>query len=312
MQVVINLSASSADLLSEFGAGAKLYLYSASSEGGSYAAVGSGTTIVSGTERYEVYDAAGTPGTTWYKWRPGNSGGSAFGAYSAAWLPASLTAYATLDDLRKTLALGGDGDDSHDSLLEDYLSDVSSFLDSKAGRRFYRSPQVTGTTTVYFDVVECSPSLAVATGGMGTTDGQALDLVSVSNVYVRDSESSAYVELSQVADTDYFLQPGDGPGLAGVDWPYGDLVLSPAGAYAAFPTGYRAVKVTGVLGFPRVPRPVKRAVIAEVRERFRQGVSGGAAPQGVNQFGTPVYQMGNTDEFREVLRWPYARTAYVR
>ncbi len=310
MQVVINLTRSADDLLSEFSAGAKVYLYSASSENGSYSAVGSGTAIVSGQQRYEVYDTAGTPGTTWYKFRVGNSGGTLFTEYSDPWLSTSLRAYATLDELRQTLALGST-DTGHDALLEAWLEDLSAELDGACHRSFYRYPQVTGTATVYWDVAACAPSLARATDWRRSTTGQALDIISVSNIYVRDDEGSDYVELSQVADVDYYLQPGRGPGVSGTDWPFEDIVLSPVGAYTAFPTGYRAVKLTAVLGFPYVPSVVKRAVIAEARERWRQSVSGGAAPQGINEFGTPMFLTGSTDEWRTATRSPYSRRVFV-
>lgn len=308
MQVVINLTRSADDLLSEFSAGALIYLYSASSEGGSYSVVGSGTAVVSGTQRYEVYDSAGTPGTTWYKFRVGNSGGSLFTDYSDPWLSGSLTAYATLDDLTAQLAEAIDT--RHFGMLETWLSDTSAYIDIRCGRRFYRSPQVTGTTTVYFDVREYSDTLSLATMGRGTTDGQPLDIVSVTNLYVRDSETSSYVEVS-AGDTGYYLQAGIGQGIAGTDWPYEDIVLSPAGSYVCFPVGRRAVKLVGVLGWPVIPGPVRQATIADVRERFRQSVSGGAAPQGINQFGVPVFQTGDSAEVQALIRSPYAKRSYV-
>lgn len=309
MQVVITITRSADDLLTEFSSGAKLYLYSASSSGGSYSAVGTGTAIVSGQQRYEVYDSAGTPGTTWYKFRAGNSGGTLFTDYSDPWLSTSLTAYATLDDLKAQLAEAIDT--RHDGMLETWLADVSDFISTRCGRRFYRSPQVTGTTTVYFDVLDYSDTLSFATMGRGTTDGQALDIVSITNLYVRASELDAYVEVT-AGDTGYYLQPGAVQGLAGTDVPYEDVVLSPSSSlYTCFPRGYRAVKVVGVMGWPRVPGPVRQATIADVRERFRQSVSGGAAPQGINQFGVPVFQTGDSAEVQSLIRSPYAKRSWV-
>lgn len=309
MQVVINLTRSADDLLAEFSAGAKLYLYSAATEDGSYSAVGSGTAIVSGQQRYEVYDATGTPGTTWYKFRAGNSGGSAFSEYSDPWLSTSLTAYATLDDLRATLALGS-SDTTHDAWLERTLEDVSSQLDGECGRSFYRYPQVTGTTTITFDVTERSESLRYAIDGRRSSTGVALDILSITTLEVRDSESSSYVEVS-AGDSGYYLQPGMGPGVAGTDWPYEDIVLSPSGSYTCWPRGYRAVRITGAFGFPRVPNVIRHAVVAEVRERFRQSISGGAAPQGINEFGTPMFLTGHTNEWRTATRTPYARRSWI-
>jgi hypothetical protein len=307
LKITINLTETAADLIAGYGAGAKLYLDSSLTEGGAYSAVDN-ETLVSGTEQYEFWDATGTS-STWYKSRVGNTGGTEFSDYSAAFQATSLRAYATLAELRRVLNLD-DNDTGHDAYLTDLLSDVSLDIDGKTGRRFYRSPQVSGTATVYFDTHDHSSSLAFATRGKGTTDGQNLDVISITTLSVRDSETDAYVEVA-AGDTGYYLQSGTGPGLAGTDWPYEDIVLSPAGDYGVFPTGYRSVKLVGVLGFPYVPGVVRRATVAEAAERFRQSVSGGAAPQGVNQFGTPVFLTGNSTEMRDLMRPPYSKRVYV-
>ena len=52
-------------------------------------------------------------------------------------------------------------------------------------------------------------SLSLASGGGGFTDGKALDIISVTTLEVRDSESSSYVAIA-AGDTGYYLQPGDG------------------------------------------------------------------------------------------------------
>ncbi len=307
LKITINLTETAADLITGYGANAKLYLDSVATQNGSYSNVSS-TVLVSGTEQYEFWDTDGTS-STWYKSRVGNSGGTEYSDYSSPFQATSLLAYATLAELRRVLALGS-SDTGHDAHLTDLLSDVSLDIDGKTGRRFYRSPQVTGTTTVYFDVLEHSASLAFATRGKGTTDGQNLDIISITNLYVRDSETESYVEVAS-GDTGYYLQAGTGPGIAGTDWPYEDVILSPAGSYGCFPTGYRAVKLIGVLGFPSVPGVVRRATVTEAAERFRQSVSGGAAPQGVNQFGTPMFLTGNSTEMRDLMRPPYSKRVYV-
>ncbi len=306
MRIVVNLTEDSADVLAEFSAGAKLYLLSSSSESGSYSDVTS-TTIVSGTEQYELTDSAGTS-STWYKTQVGNSAGSTRGSLSDAFRATSLVAYATLDDLRETLALGANT--THDNLLYDLLIDVSADLDAICQRRFYRDPQVSGTTTVYADVREWgSSSLADAIGRATFADGRPLDIVSVTNLYVRDSETSAYVEVP-AGDTGYYLDGWSvGVGVYGTDWPYEDVTLSPAGACTVFPTGRRAVKIVGTFGFPKVPASIKRAVLTESAERFRQKIGGGQAPAGVNQFGTPIFLTGDSPDFRRVTRSPFSRRA---
>lgn len=308
IRIVVNLAEDSADVIATYGVGAKLYLDSATSEGGSYANVTS-TAIVSGTEQYELTDAAGST-STWYKARVGDAGGTSYSNYSDPFQATALAAYATIDDLRETLALGNNR--AHDNLLSDLLIDVSADLDASTQRRFYRDPQVSGTTTVYADVREWgASSLEEAIGRATFADGRPLDIVSVTNLYVRDSEMSAYVEVP-AGDTGYYLDGWSvGVGVYGTDWPYEDVTLSPAGACTVFPTGRRAVKIVGTFGFPRVPAPVKRAVLAECAERFRQKIGGGQAPAGVNQFGTPIFLTGDSPDFRRVMRAPFSRRRMV-
>lgn len=311
MQIDVNLTRTAADLIAEFGAGAKLYLYVATTATGSYSLVTS-TVLVSGTERYELDDTTTTPGTSvWYKPLVGNSGASRFAGdltvtdtasplYIAPFQFGSLTAYATLDDLVATLALGGD--QSRYGMLSDLLADVSGDLDAECGRQFYRSPQVTGTETFHVTVTEpWMASLALASRNTGCTDGKALDIVSLDSLSVRDSETAGYVALT--AGVDYHLVPGDGPDTAGTGWPWGDVMLIGSGRYAVWPTGYAAVEATGVRGFPRVPGTVKRAVISEARSRFRSMVPGNEQDTGA----------GGVDDadWRRATAPPFAKRSWV-
>lgn len=306
IRLVINTPYPAADLIEQYGAGAKVYVQSSSTENGTYADVVS-ETLVTGTEQYELYDPSGTS-TTWYRAAFGDSSNVELSEYSDPFQVGSLVAYATLDDLRETLALGSNT--AHDNMLSDLLIDVSADLDAICQRQFYRDPQVSGTTTVYADVrVRNCPSLEDAIGRPTFVDGRALDIVSITNLYVRESETSDYVEVA-AGDTGYYLEGWSvGVGVYGTDWPYEDVSLSPAGSYTAFPTGKRAVKIVGAFGFPRVPNPVKRAVLTESAERFRQKIGGGQAPAGVNQFGTPIFLTGDSPDFRRVTRRPFSRRA---
>lgn len=304
VKVTVNLTDTAADLITGYGSGAKLYLDSATSEGGSYSNVTS-TALVSGTEQYEFWDSAGTS-ATWYKSRVGDSGATSYSSYSDPFQATALAGYATLADLRETLAMAS-ADTSHDNMLADMIEDVSADIDAACMRRFYRLPQVSGDTTVYADVVERGESsLVAAIGRPYFTDGTPVDIISVTTLSVRDSETSAYSAIA-AGDTGYYLRGWHaGVGAYGTDWPWEDVELSPAGSYTRWPVGRAAVKVVGAFGFPTVPRPVKRAVISEARERFRQSIGGGQAPEGVNQFGTPVFLMGDSPDMRRVTRPPFS------
>lgn len=308
IHVTVTLTEDPADLIAGYGAGAKLYLDSATSETGSYANVTS-TALVVGTTVYEFWDSAGTS-STWYRSRAGNSGGSAFGAYSSPFQATSLAAYASLMDLRETMDLP---DASRDNLLLDYLVDASEQVDIDCHRRFHRDPQVSGDRTVYVDVERAGcASLVSATGNGGyCTDGLPLDILSVTTLRIRYSESDDYAAVT-AGDAGYLLQPGVGPGRAGVDWPYEDIVLSPLASVTSWPRGRRAVELVCARGFPQVPSLVRRAVIDKAREWYRAGPGGGRQSSGVNQFGVPVFADAG-DAYQRLVGAgsPYVRRAYV-
>lgn len=282
MQVVIRLSRTAEDLIAEFSAGAKLYLESAATEDGSYSAVGSGTAIVAGTQRYEVYDANGVPGTTWYRFRAGNSGGTTFSEYSDPWLSTSLTAYATLDAFKATVKTVSD---ATDAVLEGYLVSSSAFLDSQLHRRFYRDPQVSGTTSKSFRVKRSSASLTRAIG-------RGVDIISVTSITITMYPGATPVALEA---TDWELLDPDYSGH-----PSPDLILSDGGTYSAWSPGW-VITIVGVFGFPEVPDIIARATLEIAREMHRQGAGGASAAQGVNQYGVPIFLTGYPPTVRTVL-----------
>lgn len=216
-------------------------------------------------------------------------------------------AYATLADVTETMSLP---DTSRDALLTGLIADVSADIDMACGRSFGTDP-ASGASTWTLDVTRAGMrSLALATMGAGFTDGGALDLVSVTTIEARDSETGSYSTIA-AGDTGYHLRAGDGAVGEGA-WPYEDVILSPAGSRTTWPTGLRAVRITGVRGFAAVPASVRRAVIDEVRERYRQSVGGGPSQQGVNQFGTPILLTGDSPQTRRVTRVgsPFLKRSY--
>lgn len=217
-------------------------------------------------------------------------------------------ALADLDDLVATMALDSTVTNRY-ALLMDLLADVSSDLCSETMRNFFVP---TADVTVYVDVLCWSSSLREASVTARTTDGRALDFVSITTLSVRDDETSSYVTIA-AGDTGYYLEPGPaGAGVAGTDWPFEDITLSPAGAsYNVWPIGKRAVKIVGKLGFPAYHPVVKRGVIDEARERFRQNIGGGPIQAGVNQFGTPIFVTGNSPTMRRLLRAPFSLRSYI-
>ena len=193
-----------------------------------------------------------------------------------------------------------------DNHLTDLLEDVSADIDAMCQRTFLRQPQVSGDVTVYFDVVHGNrTSLVDALDRPMTVDGRALDIVSVTNLYARQ-QGGSYIEIT-AGDAGYYLESTQqGAGIAGTTWSYGDITLSPdSTSWYAWPTGKRAVKLIGALGFPAVPPVVKRACLGEAAERFRQRSGTGPSPAGINQFGTPIFLTGDSPEMRRLSQWPF-------
>jgi hypothetical protein len=293
------------DLLSGYGAGALIRV-----ERDSSSAFGSATeittiAIVPSTTEYEYWDTTGTS-SHYYRTRYSKASPSVatdYSAYSDTFQVGTPSSYASLEDVKKTLAVDGT---THDELLVDLIGDVSRDIDA-ACQRTFRVPSA--DVTVYVDIVDCGDKLSEASRGY-TTDGRRLDFVSITSLWVRDSELDSYVQLTQ--DTDWYLQPGPpGAGVAGSEWAWEDIELSAYSDVTVFPRGKRAVKIIGKPGFPVVPPSVKRATISEVRERFRQSVGGGQMPAGVNQFGQPIFITGDSPDMRRIMRRPFSLREWV-
>ena len=248
---------------------------------------------MAGTDRYELQDPTGAPGISWYKPRVGNAGGTVYagdpsvtdpasGEYIAPFLSTSLRAYATLDELKRTIKTVAD---TNDAVLEQYLQDASAFLDEQLHRQFYRDPQVSGTTTKTLRVRRMSASLARAVGRL-------VDIVSVDSVAWAASTLDTPTALTT---DDWYLADPELPGF-----PSTDLVLSDVGRLSAWGIGW--VTITGVFGWEAVPGMVRRATIEVAREMHRQGPGGASAGQsGVNQYGVPVFMTGYPPTVRSVL-----------
>ncbi len=127
--VTVSLSISSDDLLVGYDAGAAIYVESSDTgEAGPYAAIFGylfGTTIVSGTESYDIWDNNGT-NTTWYRTRVGNSGQTMFSDYSAPFQVHDV-AVLTVAQLRDFIPTNL-SDASLQAILDDALQTVDGAL----------------------------------------------------------------------------------------------------------------------------------------------------------------------------------------
>ena len=249
-------------------------------------------TIVSGTERYEFWVAAASDYD--YRFRIGDA--STFTDYSATWqMP---LAYATIADVARGLDLPDESRyDELDGLLvqaTDYISNVVC-----GGRRFFRDPLGTGTTTLDLDIDHRGQHT------LSLARGRELDIVSLTSMSIAAYTGQSYDSVSDGSDGFYLLPDAPRHGH-----PYDDVVLSDvAPTYAWFPTGRRTVRLVGVFGWAAVPELVRRATIDLVRwmwnSRGREG-----EPVGLSTFGAPIFS-GMPKTVRELAHSEYAWKRWV-
>ena len=302
------------DLITLFGAGA-LIRWEFSADNSAWSEGGT-EPLVTGVARYTIEHLTGID--YWYRSRFSKISPAVAADYSG-YSPAvaiGTAAYATIGDLTETMDVPtGTGSSSRRNLLSDLLMDAKAQTDTDCARTFLRVPPISGDVTVYCDVRHAGhASLVSAIGHPYTVDGRALDIISVTTIKYRDSESDSTYAAIAAGDTGYYLDAGFGPGLAGTDWPYEDVTLSPSSAtITTWPTGRRAVQIVGALGFPAVPGMVKRGNVDKARGWYRAGPGGGPTQSGVNQFGAPVFPDDEyTGAYRRLVRpgSPYLKRSW--
>lgn len=288
--VVVNVD-SPADILAGYGAGAVIRVERDTTS--AFAAPTEITTIpvVATTRQYEYWDANGTSAhyyrTRFSKAVPTQA--SHYSDYSTVFRAGQLQAYATLDDLKETMNFGA-SDASKDNMLSDLLVDASNYIDRMTSRSFYRFPQVSGTETRTYQIVNSGEKSLQRAIGIG------LDIASITTLEVTtDLVGTTWTTLASGSTGYYFdpLNPETG-------WPYEDVRLSSEGSvYTTFP--YRGqVRIVGAFGFASVPPMIKRATIDLAREWYRQG-PGGGGPIGMSALGQPQFQRGDPPTVRQAI-----------
>lgn len=279
VKVVITLP-SPDDVLSGYAAGAKLRIQSASSEAGSFADLASPTiSVVAATYQYEVWDAAGD-GTTWYRWRPENSGGTETGDWSPAFqgLEAAAAArasgsYASLDDL--LLAMPTDpvaGDTRRLARMEQALVETAEMVTAELGWDAFRAPQ-TGSSTFEFH------------GPGGRLLHVHRGIVAVSLIEVRQSTGGTWQSL---AATDWWLEGQPGELTVPPGEPYFHVRMSDLATYGDWPAGENRIRLTGALGWPRPSSRHVAANVAWARQVLAADPSFPGGIVGPTQLGSPV------------------------
>jgi len=199
--------------------------------------------------------------------------------------------YATLADVKSALRIT---DSVDDTLLEGSVESASRLIDGYAMRNFYQS----GTVTRYF----ATPDPLIC---------QIDDLAGTAiTVEAQLSSDGSYTTF---AVTDYQLEPLNGD-LDGIPWAYDRLraiedYVFPTGNQFA-DDGEALVRVTGVFGWPSVPKAIEIATIIQATRIFKRFDS----PLGVAGFGDfgAVRVSRFLDPDVEQLVMPYKKMRNIR
>lgn len=257
---------------SPYGAGALIRLERASSEAGAYSEIAT-IAVLAETYLYEHWDAGGDA-TSWYRWRLSNSANTETGDYSApltgedpAVAARQAGSYATLDDLLLAVGHVPQAGSRELARMQRALVDATDKLIDEIGFDFFRHP-ATGTEVRLVD---------------GTGDGRLHvheGIVSLSAVRIKESASASFVAVNSA---DYLLSPA----VPRSGWPYDHVDFTGVGTYGIWPRVKRGVELTGVFGWPRVPRAVINANIAWARQDLAADPSFPGGIVGPEELGSP-------------------------
>lgn len=170
--------------------------------------------------------------------------------------------YATLAQVKSALRIS---DSTDDTLIEGAIETASRLVDGYAMRSFYNAGTAARVFTAYEDQILNTDDLA------GTA------------ITIQTSSNADGVFDTTWTTTDYQLEPLNGV-LDGIAWAY-DRVRA-VGSYA-FPTvngnmtSEALVKITGVWGWPAIPKAIETATIMQAMRIFKRY----DAPLGVAGFG---------------------------
>lgn len=288
-QIVINVDGPD-DLLSGYGAGALIRVERDTVAAMSGASEITTIAIVTGTVRYEYWDATGAS-THYYRTRYSKASPSVstdYSDYSDVFrVSTPPLAYVTPDMLKLQLGIT---DASDDGLLGLICGRVCSYIESTTKQPI---GPIASTTYLYdgdgLTRLFTPTPVDAATLGIG-------GLRAISLLEVAPTTAGTFVTL---ASTDYFLR-----GRKGVVGPYRWVCLSdqPAGSYTTFPKGRATVRITATAGWSEIPEDLTEAALNIAKVAWNAHQHGDQSVIGMDESGVPVIQnyVGGRD--RETLK----------
>jgi hypothetical protein len=239
------------------------------------------TALVSGTDRYEIYDASGTS-TSWYRFRIQTALGVALTDYSTPFQVIARTPIATLGSVK--LRLGSGATSTDDDVLQQFVDSVNDQFVRHIG--YYPGPS-TDTSRTYHgrDAVRNGYRLWIP-GGVRTVTGLTI------------GESTTATETAATL-TDISLGPT--PRRAGEPYWYIDFHDQVTGSWSYYPFGYGNVTVTGLFGWAQVPDELVDWASMQVVRRWKSRATGDPDVVGNDEFGNAIISYRLPAELRRAL-----------
>jgi hypothetical protein len=281
-QIVLHVQ-NAGDLLATaaYGAGAVARLHRDTTA--AFAAPTSVTTValVSGTDRYEVWDADGTA-SSWYRFRVENSGGTEVSDWSVPFQVLTQQPIATLAGVK--LRLGAGATPVDDDALTPHIKAVNDAFIRHIG--YYPGPS-TDTTRTYHgrDAVRNGHRLWIP-GGIRTLTGMTVG-------------ASTGATATAATSTDWSLGPT--PTRSGEPYWYVEWVDVTTGNWSHYPFGFGNVVMTGLFGWASVPDELIEWAESQVVRRWKARATGDADVVGSDEFGQAIISYRLPAELRRVL-----------
>lgn len=271
--------------------GAIMRLQWSATETGAFADVsGTGSTptiaVLAATRFYTGYDPNGT-GSTWYRTRYENAGGTRLSDWTAAFQVGDETAgqlcsvYDVEQELGQTLTA------NDKEMVLEKIRQVSAAIEGFTGRWFAPRP-LSGTTT-YRTHTRSGRVLRIPKG---------IRSITTLSVATTDQPTSGGTYTAATA-TDYYIDPPDIERDA--NWP-GTSVRFRSTSGTLFYDASFGVEIVGAFGWASVPFDVQGVAIRAVVRRYI-GKGGGGAAVAIGPEGTEILLPDLSGSDRRVLEW---------
>ena len=259
---------------------------SASGGGVGFAEIGT-IPIITGQTIYPYYDNAGTTGA-FYRTRYSNAANSLQSDYSAEFQGGLEAGYCSLYNVKQRLGITDTTDDEN---LQEFIRQVTGWIDSVTGREFLPDPP-TGTKTYTFD-------------GRDALEGGKLLLVP------RGIRSVTGIQISVITgDTLVSVPAGNwflGPPAAERDtgWPATEIwmtdIPSAGNNVPIFYRGFQNIAVTGAFGWASVPADIEDVALTTVVRSWAARRSGQGDVVGTDELGRPLVSRMLSGRDRDTL-----------